>query len=180
MSGVDRPTERRAVLTTNQRSTSMKQGKGSSIKRLAALGAISLTIPFLAGCSGFFKAVTSTTGSGTSTFAYVTNGAGTLTEYSLTSGVLAQLSGSPITTPVAPTSIVVAPNNVFLYVGTGTGVFLYTIASDGVLTEGNSNTVAYINASNGALVAQSMVIDSTSSWLLISYQNSIILDAVRL
>jgi 6-phosphogluconolactonase len=93
------------------------------------------------------------------------------------------LSGSPVTLPLAPYSIVVAPNNAFLYVGTGTGVFMYTINSDGTLTEGNGDNVAYVspNIANGAtLNAQSMVIDSTSSWLLIAYRNSTEIDAVQL
>jgi DNA-binding beta-propeller fold protein YncE len=57
---------------------------------------------------------------------------------------------------------------------------MYTINSDGTLTEGNGDNVAYVNASNSSLIAQSMVIDSTSSWLLIAYRNSQVLDAVQL
>src|ERR1700678_196901 len=161
-------------------------GQGSRVRffKLAAaliLGAF-ITAIGLTGCSGFFTAIGtgSTVGNGTSTFVYVTNLGGTLAEYSLTSGVLAQLSGSPITLPLAPYSVVVAPNNAFVYIGTGTGVFLYTRNSDGTLTEGNGDNVAYVNASNSSLIAQSMVIDSTSSWLLIAYRNSTVLDAVQL
>ncbi len=136
----------------------------------------------LTGCSGFFTPVGTggTVGNGAETFVYVTNQGSTLAEYSLASGVLTPLSGSPISLTLAPYSIVVAPNNAFLYVGTGTGVFMYTINSDGTLTEGNGNNVAYVNASNSSLIAQSMVIDSTSSWLLIAYRNSTVLDAVQL
>ena len=160
-------------------------GQGSRVRffKLAAALILGAVTPSLTSCGGFFTPVGtgSTVGNGTSTFAYVTNEGGTIAEYSLTSGVLAQLSGSPISiTPLAPYSIVVAPNNAFVYVGTTTGVFLYTINSDGTLTEGNGNNVAYINATNTALIAQSMVIDSTSSWLLIAYRNSSVLDAVQL
>jgi 6-phosphogluconolactonase len=163
---------------------SYQMGQGSRVRffRLAAaliLGAVTLS---LASCGGFFTPVGtgSTVGNGTATFVYVTNLGGTLAEYSLASGVLTALSGSPVTLPLAPYSIVVAPTNAFLYIGTGTGVFMYTINSDGTLTEGNGNNVAYVNASDSSLIAQSMVIDSTSSWLLIAYRNSTVVDAVQL
>jgi hypothetical protein len=159
----------------------MGQGSRSRFFWLAALmltSAVGLT-----GCSGFFTAIGTGTGgggTGASSWVYVTNFGGTLAEYTLASGVLTPLSGSPITLPLAPYSIVVAPNNVFLYVGTGTGVFLYTINTDGTLTEGNGANVAYVNPTNSALIAQSMAIDPTSSWLLIAYRNSNVLDAVQL
>jgi 6-phosphogluconolactonase len=167
-----------------QGAVSMGQGSKARFFRLAAaliLGTIVSSIG-LTGCGGFFTAIGTggNGGTGTSSYVYVTNFGGTLAEYSLTSGVLAPLSGSPITLPLAPYSIVVAPNDVFVYIGTGTGVFLYTISSDGTLTEGNGDNVAYVNAGNSSLIAQSMVIDSTSSWLLIAYRNSVVLDAVQL
>ena len=160
----------------------MGQGSKVGFFKLAAASIFAATALSLTGCSGFFTPIGtgSGPGSGTSTFAYVANAGGTLAEYSLTSGVLAALSGSPITLPLSPTSIVVAPNNAFVYIGTGTGVFLYTINSDGTLTEGNGDNVAYVNASNSGLIAESMVIDPTSSWLLIAYQSSRVLDAVQL
>ena len=133
----------------------------------------------LSGCSGFFTAVKSGGGSGSSSYAYVANittGAtgGTLTEYTLTSGVLATISGSPITLPAVPTSVVVAPNNGFLFVGTTTGVFLYTIGTGAVLTEGNNNTVVYL----GPTQPEAMAIDSTNSWLIIANKGSSELDAL--
>jgi 6-phosphogluconolactonase len=137
----------------------------------------------LSGCSSeFFSAQTgSGTTPGSTTYAYVTNvGAGgtggTLTAYGLTSGVLKQLSGSPITLAATPTSIVVAPNNAFLFVGTNLGVFLYTIASDGTLTEGNTNTIVYL----GPTYPQALAVDSTSSWLIIANNKSTELDALPL
>jgi 6-phosphogluconolactonase len=140
----------------------------------AALLAASFTV--LTGCSSFFTAVNNNPGGGTSTFAYVANAGGTLGEYSLTSGALAALSGSPATLPLAPTCIAISPNNAFLYVGTATGVFMYTIGSDGTLTEGNDDTVVYINQ-NGYQV-QSMVVDATSSWLIMTYQKQTEIDAL--
>jgi DNA-binding beta-propeller fold protein YncE len=160
----------------------MRQGSKLRIFRLAAafmLGAVVVTIG-LTGFGEFFSPVGtgSTVGNGTSTYVYVTNSGGTLAEYSLTSGVLAALSGSPVALTETPTSIVVAPNNQFVYVGSSSGAFVYTINSDGTLTEGNSNNIAYINA-NGYIPA-SMVIDPTSSWLIIAYQSETELDAVQI
>lgn len=147
-------------------------------RMLRRLGVVLLTgsITVLTGCSSFFTAVNNNPGSGTATFAYITNAGGTLAEYSLTSGVLAALSGSPVTPPFAPTCIAIAPNNAFLYVGTTTGVFLYTIGSDGTLTEGNDDTVLYLN--QAGLQVASMVVDATSSWLIMAYQNSTEIDAL--
>jgi 6-phosphogluconolactonase len=165
----------------------MGQGSRSRFVKLAAalLFLLLASVAGLTGCGGFFTPVGSgsTVGNGTATFVYVTNLGGTLAEFSLASGVLTPLSGSPVTLPLAPYSIVVAPNNAFVYIGTGTGVFLYTINADGTLTEGNGDNVAYVSpniASGATLNAQSMVIDSTSSWLLIAYRNSTEIDAVQL
>lgn len=131
----------------------------------------------LTGCSDFFQAVNNNGGgTGTSSYVYVTNAGGTLAEYTLTSGALAAVSGSPVALPVAPTCVAVAPNNAFLYVGTSTGVFMYTIASGGALTEGNDDTVVYLN--QAGLSVASMVVDSTSSWLIMTYQNSTEIDAL--
>lgn len=136
----------------------------------------------LTGCSGFFTAVNNgSTTTGSTTYAYVTNvnssgTGGTITEYTDTSGVLTAVSGSPITLPATPTSIVVAPNNEFLFVATSLGVFVYTIGTGGALTEGNNGNVAYLN--QAGLIAQSVAVDSTSSWLIVTYQKSTEIDAL--
>jgi 6-phosphogluconolactonase len=159
----------------------MKQARKVSFRTSAAVMAMS-AMALLSGCKGFFTAVNNNpTGTGTSSFVYVTNNTatgttGTLAAYSLTSGVLATISGSPITLPALPTSIVVAPNNAFLFVGTQLGVFVFTINSDGTLTEGNSNTIVY----QGPTYPISMAVDSTSSWLIIANHNSAELDALPL
>jgi 6-phosphogluconolactonase (cycloisomerase 2 family) len=145
---------------------------------LLSLGAMAM----LTGCGEFFTPVNNNPGgTGSTSFVYVTNegsggAGGTLSAYSMTSGVLTQLSGSPYTLPATPTSIVVAPNNAFLYVGTNLGVFLYTIATDGTLTEGNDDTIVY----QGPTQSQSLAVDSTNSWLVIANQNSTELDALAI
>ena len=138
----------------------------------------------LSGCGEFFTPVNNSgTTTGSTTYVYVTNvdssgSGGTLSAYTSKSGVLTAINGSPYSLPATPTSIVVAPNNAFLYVGTDSGVFLYTIGSGGVLTEGNSATVVYLNATNPTV--ESLAVDSTSSWLLIANQNSSELDALAI
>ncbi len=79
------------------------------------------------------------------------------------SGALTAVSGSPYTLPasvVTTPAITVAPNNKFLYVSTGGGIYLYTIGSNGALTLGNSSAAI----SNDQAV--SMQVDSTNSWLV--------------
>lgn len=162
----------------------MRSGSRAWMSRtatLVVLGAMLGSALLLTGCSEFFRPVTNPTGGGSTNYIYVTNGSssgtvGTLTAYSQASGVLTQLSGSPYTLTGVPTSLVVSPNNSFLYVGTNTGIFLYTIGTGGGLTAGNSGTVIYLNQNNPTV--QSMAMDSTSSWLIITSQNSSQLDAL--
>jgi 6-phosphogluconolactonase len=153
---------------------------GLGSKGMAALSAALIAMLSLTGCSGFFTAITSGGGTtpGSATNVYVAGTGSTLTEYSLTTGVLAQLSGSPVTLTVPPTAVAIAPNNLSVYVGTSTGIFLYTVGTGGVVTEGNADNVLYLPPT--ALTVQSMVVDATSSWLIISYQNSTEIDALPL
>jgi hypothetical protein len=60
---------------------------------------------------------------------------------------------------------------------------MYTIGSGGALTEGNNDTVVFLNtnvSTGTSTVApvKSMVMDSTSSWLIIAYQGSDEIDAL--
>ena len=160
----------------------MKRWFRTAALRLAAILGLGSAV-LMTGCSdSFFSAVNNNPLPTGTSYVYVTNSTGTggsFSAYSLASGVLTQLSGSPYTLAAVPTSIVVAPNNKFLFVGTSTGVFLYTINSDGTLTAGNSGTVIYIGQDTSTTV-QSMAVDSTSSWLIIANQGSAQLDALSI
>jgi len=129
--------------------------------RLALLGA-----PLLAGCKGFWNAPPSTTTPPQTTTAssgnfYVLNTATSqLAGFYINAGVLTALPGSPYLLASAPLAIAVAPNNAFLYVSTASGIYLYSIASTGQLTLGNSS------ASITQDQAQSMQVDATNSWLV--------------
>lgn len=128
---------------------------------LTLAAALSLT-----GCKGFWDAPTS--GGGTNPISgniYVLNAqTSQIAGYSVGStGTLTALPGSPITLP-APAlpnpGMTISPNNLFLYVGTVNGIYLYNIASNGSLSLGNSSGPI----SNDQAV--SLQVDSTNSWLV--------------
>lgn len=103
----------------------------------------------------------STASAGTSGNFYVLNvGTNQIAGFNVTSGKLAALTGSPYTAPGTPLSIAIAPNGSFLYVGTSSGVFVYTIASNGQLTLGNSTKPV------SADQAISMQVGANSDWLV--------------
>ncbi len=161
----------------------IRRPAGSALCKRAAFAFLMMTSLILTGCGNeFFLPVNNTTtAAGSTTYAYVVNvsntgSGGTLSEYSLTSGVVAALSGSPVTLPATPTSIVVSPNNLFVYVGTSVGVLMYTINTDGTLTQGNNGTVIY----QGPSQPQSLAVDATSSWLIVANKNSTELDALAI
>lgn len=66
------------------------------------------------------------------------------------------------TTPPSPMplAIAIAPNGKFLYVSTSGGIYLYTIASNGALSIGNSGSAI---SSDQAIT---MSVDSTNTWLV--------------
>ena len=118
----------------------------------------------LAGCDNFWDA-TKTSSSPTTTktsgnFYVVNSGSNQIAGYYVNAGVLTALSGSPYAVPAPPLAITVAPNNSFLYVSTAGGIYVYTIASNGALTLGNSSSSISPDA------AASMQISSGSDWLL--------------
>ena len=61
--------------------------------------------------------------------------------YSISTGTLEQVSGSPYNLSAAPYCIAIAPGGGFLYVGTVSGIYLYSIGSGGALTIGNGGAV---------------------------------------
>ena len=126
---------------------------------------LSLLLP-MAGCSGFFfKDSTTTTSTGTSAtnYAFVANtGSNTVAGFGIsTTGTLAALSGSPITLGVAPTAVTVSRDNKFLWVGTISQIFAYSIASDGTLAALNSGS-AIANA-----ICADMQTSPDGKWLMV-------------
>jgi hypothetical protein len=124
----------------------------------------------LAGCGSFWQ-TTSTTPTGcttncttlTSGIFYVLNsnvGQDEVAGFSIVGGVLTAVSGSPYSVPSAPFAIAVAPNNHFLYVSTGSGIYLYTIGSNSALTLSSTTPILTDFA------AISIQVDATNSWLV--------------
>jgi 6-phosphogluconolactonase (cycloisomerase 2 family) len=117
----------------------------------------------LASCKGFWNPVNSG-GSGTgatgSVFYVLNQQTSQLAAYSIVTGTLTPLTGSPYTLPSAPWAIAVAPNNAFLYVSTATGIYLYSIGTGGVPALASSTPIASDTA------AYAIAVDSTNSWLL--------------
>lgn len=122
-----------------------------------------------AGCSSFFHSSSCDSGgsgSGTSATNYafvVNNGAATVSGLGIsTAGVLAALSGSPISiASSAPTAAVVSRNNSFLYVGNASEIFGYAISATGALTALNGGA-ALANAN-----VRDMQITPDGNWLMV-------------
>jgi len=102
----------------------------------------------LAGCAGFWDLPASTTSTTTTAttlssgvFYVLNQTTKQIAAYSISSGTLEQISGSPYNLSSAPSCIAIAPGGGFLYVGTVSGIYLYTIGSGGVLTIGNGGAV---------------------------------------
>jgi len=103
---------------------------------------------------------TSGSGSGSGNFYVLNQNAKQIVGYSIASGTLSRISGSPYTLSAAPYCIAIAPNGQFLYVGTAAGIFLYTIQTSGQLTLANN-----LNAISQD-IATTMQVDPSGHWLL--------------
>ncbi|HEY1805425.1 MAG TPA: hypothetical protein VGG45_13200 [Terracidiphilus sp.] len=126
----------------------------------------------LAGCKGFWNlpAGLGSGGSGTtpttlsSGIFYVLNqSTKQLAAFDISSGVLQKTSGSPYTLPAAPTSIAIASNGAFLYVGSINGIYLYTVGSGGVLTLQNSGNPISDDIPTSMVISGSWLVDVFAS-----------------
>lgn len=121
----------------------------------------------LTGCSGFWNLPpsTSTTTTTKTTLSsgvfYVLNQtAKQIAVYSISSGTLEQVSGSPYNLSAAPYCIAIAPNGGFLYVGTVGGIYLYSIGSGGALTIQNGGNTISSDIAAAMQVSGSWLIDA--------------------
>lgn len=133
------------------------------VKCIAVLAVTSM----LAGCKGFWDLPANSGGGGgtgaSSGVFYVANQATVqVAAFSIVSGTLTKVSGSPYTLAAAPRTLAISPNGNFLYVGTlGGGVFAFSIGSGGALSALNS----------GAAIAPTelpfaMQVDPSGTWLV--------------
>ncbi len=108
-------------------------------------------------------------GGGTySSYAYIANATlGTLTLFPLPTAAFTSLSGTSYALGAAPTAIAATPKGNFLYVATISGVFLYTIGTNGVPTLGNSASPVV-----SALFPTWMTVDPSGNWLFLVANSS--------
>lgn len=122
----------------------------------------------LSGCKGFWDAPSGSGGGGgggsttkSSGNYYVLNAAtDQIVGQYVNAGKVTALAGSPYALPDAPIAIAIAPNGSFLYVSTASGIYLYTIATNGQLTLSNGGSPISSDA------AATMQVDATNTWLV--------------
>jgi len=124
-------------------------------------------VTLLAGCAGFWNLPTSTSTTTTTTttlssgvFYVLNQTTKQIAVYSISSGTLEQVSGSPYNLSSAPYCIAVAPGGGFLYVGTVSGIYLYSIGSGGALTIGNGGSTISSDIARAMQVSGSWLIDA--------------------
>ena len=146
----------------------MKAPAATKIGRWACVFLAAL--PFLTGCKGFWDVPgTSGGGGGGTTSTTLSSGdfyildkgatASQILGYSIVSGKLTALSGSPYTVTGVAYDIAMSPTGSYLYVSSTAGVYIYTINSTtGALTQG-----AQISQDT---IAQAIRVDPTGAWLI--------------
>lgn len=144
----------------------------------AALGLVLAAL--LAGCKDFWTlpAGSGSGGGGTTpttlssgVFYVLNQKTDQIVTYSITSGVLSTPVALTVPAP-GPLALAVAPNGKFLYVSTAAGIYLYTIASNGALTLGNTSQAISSDP------ATTMQVDATDSWLVDAISGSSQLSAI--
>jgi 6-phosphogluconolactonase len=146
--------------------------------KIASIGSAFLAAVVLigtTGCTGFFVPDCQETnscggGSGTySSFAYVANATtGTLAGFPIPTAAFTTLTGTGYTLGTTPSALAATPSGAFLYVATLAGsIFVYTIASNGVLTLGNGGQPVV-----QALSPTWMTIDPSGNWLFVVAKSS--------
>ncbi|HEU5340375.1 lactonase family protein [Edaphobacter sp.] len=104
------------------------------------------TLPFLAGCTGFFPPVNGGGGGGGSTgnYVYVANAnRSSISGFSIGAGKLTKVANSPLPLGYTPVAMAVTPSNSFLYVAGPLSINVYAMNANGSLTvPTNGSTVA--------------------------------------
>lgn len=132
-------------------------GRAEKTRRLVLIMVVS-AMAALTGCSGFFVPVVPVPPSSKGNYVYVANSAtNTVSGFALGTGKLTNVPNSPVALGFAPVAMVVTPNNKFLYVAAPGTISVYTINSDGSLTNPAVVTIANI---------VSMDVSPDGQWLL--------------
>jgi 6-phosphogluconolactonase (cycloisomerase 2 family) len=132
--------------------------------------------PLLSGCKGFWDvpATTTTTGTSGGVFYVLNQKSSQIAAYSIASGAVTAVSGSPYTLGSVPFAIAVSPTGGFVYVSTASGIYMYTVGSGGALTIGNGGSVISTDP------AYTMQVDSSGSWLIEAVSGTGTLSAIPL
>jgi len=135
----------------------MRIGTGAAILLFSTM--------LLSGCSGFWtlpasSSTTTPTTLSSGVFYVVNQTTKQIAAYSISSGKLESISGSPYTLAAAPYCIAVAPGGAFLYVGTVNGIYLYTIASGGALTLANNGNAISNDIASAMQVSGTWLVDA--------------------
>ncbi len=141
--------------------------RGVRLMRLIA-GVCCGGLLLLSGCGKFFPPLTSggSGGSGTTgDYIYAGNlGTNPLTVagFTLANSALSDISGSPWSVSLEPTSLAITPNNDYLYLGSAAGgIYVFTISSTGQISLGNGGAPVATGVEPSVLH-----VDSTGTWLL--------------
>ncbi|WP_263368671.1 lactonase family protein [Edaphobacter bradus] len=117
---------------------------------------ILVVLSALTGCGDFFISPHAAGGGGgttTGNYVYVANGTtDTLAGYSIGTGTLTAISGSPLSVGYAPLAVAVTPSNTLLYVAGAGAIYVYKINSNGSLTGSSGGAaVAVVNVASLAV-----------------------------
>jgi 6-phosphogluconolactonase len=136
----------------------------------AAVGLFGLT--FTLGCPGFFvyPGTASTSGSN-GDYVYIANATtDSVAGFSVGTGTLTAVSGSPYSLPFSPTAAVVNPADTILFVAGSSLIYAYSIGTGGALTVLNSGVAV------GTAYTVSMVISPDGQWLFALDGNGLTVD----
>lgn len=148
-----------AVTSTLTVSTSSTTTTGTyDITVTGTSGSVSETTTLCAAVSTSSATCTASSGTSSGIFYVLNQETRQIVAYSVASGTLTTIGSYSLSS--APYSIAIAPSGNFLYVGTSTGIFLYTIGSSGALTLANNTNVISQD------IATTMQVDSTGQWLV--------------
>lgn len=127
----------------------MVKRQGSCWLRRALSTAIVPLVTVLSGCGGFFVPPNNGGGGGgggtTTERVYVANAktstTSTISGFTIGTGTLTAVNGSPLTLNYIPVAMTISPNNSYLYVAGPSSINVYSINSDGSLTQVNGGAV---------------------------------------
>jgi len=132
------------------------------LRRWVAMAVVML-LPGFTGCGDFFPPLNGggSGGGSTGNRVYVANqGGSSVGGFTIGTGTLATVNGSPIAEGYKPLSMVVTPSNALVYVGAANGIFVYFINSDGSLTTPSAGSQQV------AVFATAIVVSPDGQWLI--------------